>query len=72
MLLYAIALHYKVVLTVYIKVAICDHDDKLFKINICYPDTNKWDDAIDTPYAEFAMTVLVYKLIIVGGVRESA
>ena len=39
-----------------------------FKINIYNPDTNKWDDAIDTPHAFFAMTVLVDKLIIVGGI----
>ena len=45
----------------------CDNIDDQFRINIYHPDTNKWDDAIDTPYAFFAMTVLRDKLIIVGG-----
>ena len=49
-----------------------DDDDDDYKINIYHPDTNKWDDAIDSPHLVFAMTVLVDKLIIVGGlVRES-
>ena len=42
-------------------------DGDIYKINIYYPDTNKWDDAIDSPHAAFAMTVLVDKLIIIGG-----
>ena len=42
--------------------------DDNYKINIYHPDTNKWDNTIDTPHAFFAMTVLVDKLIIVGGV----
>ena len=46
----------------------CDDEDDTYKINIYHPDTNKWDDAIDTPHAFFAMTVLVDKLIIVGGI----
>ena len=37
------------------------------KIHIYHPDINKWDDAIDTPHEFFAMTVLMDKLIIVGG-----
>ena len=45
----------------------CDNKDDWYKINIYHPNTNKWDDAIDTPHAFFAMTVLVDKLIIVGG-----
>ena len=48
-----------------------DNDDE-YKINIYHPDTNKWDNAIDTPHALFTMTVLGDKLIIVGGkIRES-
>ena len=42
-----------------------DHDE--YKINIYHPDTNKWDNAIDTPHKGFTMTVLVDKLVIVGG-----
>ena len=45
----------------------CDNDHDTCRINIYHPDTNKWDDAIDTPHDFFAMTVLVDKLIIVGG-----
>ena len=41
--------------------------DGNFKINIYHPATNKWDDAIDTPHKGFTITVLVDKLIIVGG-----
>ena len=37
------------------------------KISIYHPDTNKWDDAIVTPHVYFGMTVLLDKLIIVGG-----
>ena len=48
----------------------CDNKDDMCRINIYHPDTNKWDDAIDTPHAFFAMTVLVDKLIIIGGVRR--
>ena len=43
-----------------------DNDD-LCRINIYHLETNNWGDAIDTPHAAFAMTVLVNKLIIVGG-----
>ena len=44
-----------------------DNKDARYRINIYHPDTNKWDNATDTPHALFAMTVLVDKLIIVGG-----
>ena len=38
------------------------------KISIYHPDTKKWDDnALITPHLYFAMTVLVDKLIIIGG-----
>ena len=47
-----------------------DNKDDQYRINIYHPDINKWDDAIDTPHKGFAMTVLVDKLIIVGGVRR--
>ena len=58
---------------IYMGGGVCvDKDDK-YKINIYHPGTNKWDDAIDTPHAFFAMTVLADKLIIVGGkVRGSS
>ena len=50
-----------------------DNDNDDCKINIYHPDTNKWDDAIDTPHAFFTMTLLVDKLIIVGGkIRRSS
>ena len=48
----------------------CDNEDNKFRINIYHPDTNKWDDAIDTSHVYFAMTVLVDKLIIVGGLSR--
>ena len=38
-----------------------------YKINIYHPDTNEWDDCIDTPHKSFTMTVLGDKLIVVGG-----
>ena len=47
-----------------------DFDDYL--INVYHPDTNKWDDAINTPHALFTMTVLVDKLIVVGGLIRMA
>ena len=53
---------------IYVGGGMCDVDDDLFKINIYHPDTNKWDDSINAPHGLFAMTVLVDKLIIVGGV----
>ena len=58
---------------IYVGGGACYDNDDEYKINIYHPDTNKWDDAIDTPHALFTMTVLVDKLIIVGGIiRESA
>ena len=58
---------------VYVGGGMCVDADDDCKINIYHPDTNKWDNAIDTPHELFAMTVLVDKLIIVGGaVRGSA
>ena len=57
---------------IYVGGGLCDDGDDMFKINIYHPDTNKWDDAINTPHAVFTMTVLLDKLIIVGGkVRSS-
>jgi len=53
--------------TIYVGGGDCDDDAYNFRINIYHPDTNKWDNAVDTPHAGFAMTVLVDKLIIVGG-----
>ena len=55
---------------IYVGGGYCDNEDDMYRINIYHPDTNKWDDAIDTPHKGFAMTVLVDKLIIVGGVRR--
>ena len=52
---------------IYVGGGLCDDDDGIYKINVYHPDTNKWDDAIDTPHKGFAITVLVDKLIIVGG-----
>jgi len=57
--------------TIYVGGGECDDEADAFRINIYHPDTNKWDDAIDTPYAFFAMTVLVDKLIIAGGVTRA-
>ena len=55
---------------IYVGGGSCDNEDDMCKINIYHPDTNKWDDAIDTPHNFFAMTVLVDKLIIVGGISS--
>ena len=53
---------------IYVGGGVCRDDKDLeYNINIYHPDTNKWDDAIDTPHVHFAMTVLVDKLIIIGG-----
>ena len=54
---------------IYVGGGVCD-DGEDHNINIYHPDTNKWDDAILTPYTLFAMTVLVDKLIIVGGIAH--
>ena len=52
---------------IYVGGGACLNEDDRYRINIYHPDTNKWDDAIDTPHAFFAMTVLADKLIVVGG-----
>ena len=55
---------------IYVGGGICsddDYDNDNYRINIYYPDLNKWGDALDTPHVGFAITVLVDKLIIVGG-----
>ena len=52
---------------IYVGGGMSDDDDN-YKMNIYHPDTNKWDDAINSPRALFAMTVLMDKMIIVGGV----
>ena len=51
---------------------VCDDKNDMYKINIYHPDTNKWDSAVDTPHKFFAMTILVDKLIIVGGVARGS
>jgi len=38
-----------------------------FRIDIYYPSTDKWVSTIKTPHKLFAMTVLMDKLVIVGG-----
>ena len=59
---------------IYVGSGACDDDDDddddaddNYKINIYHPDTNKWDDPINSPHGAFAMTVLMDKLITVGG-----
>ena len=53
---------------IYVGGGLCNDDnDDMFKINIYHPDTNKWDNTIDTPHAVFTVIVIVDKLIIVGG-----
>ena len=54
---------------IYVRGVDCDEEDQ-YRINIYHPDTNKRYDAIDTPHEFFAMTVLVDKLIIVGGISS--
>ena len=53
---------------IYVGGGASDAADDYYKINIYHPDTNKWDDAINSPHAIFPMTVLMDKLIIVGGI----
>ena len=55
---------------IYVGGGLCDNNDDICRINIYHPDTNKWDDAIDTPHKFFVITVLVDKLIIVGGISR--
>ena len=38
-----------------------------FRIDIYHPNTDKWGSTIETPHCSFAMTVLMDKLVIVGG-----
>ena len=56
---------------IYVGGGLCDNLDDEFRINIYHPDTNKWDDGIEAPHILFAMTVLVDKLIIVGGASRA-
>ena len=56
---------------IYVGGGMCDNLDDEFRINIYHPDTNKWDDGIEAPHKLFAMTVLVDKLIIVGGLSRA-
>ena len=58
--------------TIYVGGGLCDHVDDMYRIIIYHPDTNKWDDAIDTPHELFAITVLADKLIIVGGLIKGS
>ena len=39
----------------------------LYRVDVYHPDTDKWDDPIDTPQSLFALTVFRNKLILVGG-----
>ena len=57
---------------IYVGGGLCDNLDDGFRINIYHPDTNKWDDGIEGPHTFFTMTVLVDKLIIVGGLNRAA
>ena len=72
-LLVATAFHTAVLFngTIYVGGGLCDNHVEIYRINIYHPDTNKWDDGIDTPHKLFAMTVLVDKLIIVGGMSRA-
>jgi len=38
-----------------------------FRIDIYYPSTDNWGSTIETPHKYFAMTVLMDKLVIIGG-----
>jgi len=42
-------------------------DGPLFTVYVYYPDTNTWGPPIDTPHKLFGMTVIMDKLVIVGG-----
>jgi len=42
-----------------------------FRIDIYYPSTDEWGSTIETPHKQFAMTVLMDKLVIVGGALQT-
>jgi len=39
----------------------------LYRVDVYHPDTDKWDDPIETPQSLFALTVFRNNLILVGG-----
>ena len=41
-----------------------------YRLDVYYPNTNKWGDPIVTPQSDFGMTILMGKLLIVGGATE--
>ena len=41
-----------------------------YRLDVYYPKANKWGDTITTPQSDFGMTVLMGKLLIVGGATE--
>jgi len=41
-----------------------------YRLDVYYPNTNKWGDGIATPQSDFGMTILMKKLLIVGGATE--
>jgi len=55
---------------IYVGGGINDDDDYPYTVDIYHPHTNSWE-TIDTPHACFAITVLMGKIIIVGGITRS-
>ena len=47
-----------------------DDDSFLYRVDVYHPDTNIWN-TIDTPHAVFAITVLMGKIVVVGGFTRS-
>ena len=41
-----------------------------YRLDVYYPNTNKWGDPIVTPQSDFGMTILLGKLLIVGGATK--
>jgi len=42
-------------------------DGPLFRVDVYYPDTNRWGTAIESPHKLFGLSVLMDKLLMVGG-----
>ena len=41
-----------------------------YRLDVYYPNTNKWGDPIVTPQSDFGMTILLGKLLIMGGATK--
>jgi len=57
--------------TVYVGGGSSVHNEDCYQMYTYHPDTNVWDVPISTPHSYYAMTVLMNKLVIVGGLTKS-